>query len=236
MKWIKGFIYFAGAILFAAALIRFIVAAGDAPALSLPEPMLGIPLRYAVLTVGVLELIVALICLFGRQTHIQIVWLAWLATDYLVFQIALFLNHGHPQATCIGSLTDPLQLTAGLPGKILQFIPISLSLGSYAALVLVWLERKKRRASEFIKTPCPACGVHIRFARKNHGQEIACPNCRTAIILRKPDERLKISCYFCQGHIEFPAHSLGQKMQCPHCQLDIMLKLPDSARASAAPG
>jgi len=45
-NWIKHFIYSAGGILLAAALIRFLIVACHHPALALPEPLLGIPLRY----------------------------------------------------------------------------------------------------------------------------------------------------------------------------------------------
>jgi len=45
-NWIKPFIYSAGGILLAAALIRFLIVACHHPALALPEPLLGIPLRY----------------------------------------------------------------------------------------------------------------------------------------------------------------------------------------------
>ncbi|HLX72682.1 MAG TPA: hypothetical protein VKV04_23925 [Verrucomicrobiae bacterium] len=73
---------------------------------------------------------------------------------------------------------------------------------------------------------CPACGVHVRFAVEDLGKNIACPNCRAPITLRKPEENLKISCYFCQGHIEFPPHALGERLKCPHCKMDITLKEP----------
>ena len=76
--WIQYFILSAGVILLAAALTRFLIAAGNAQVLSLPDPMLGIPLRYAVLLVGGFELAVALICLFGKRLGLQIGWLAWL--------------------------------------------------------------------------------------------------------------------------------------------------------------
>ena len=51
-KWVRPFILSAGGILLAAAVIRFVIATGDAQVLPLPDPMLGIPLRYDVLTVG----------------------------------------------------------------------------------------------------------------------------------------------------------------------------------------
>ena len=50
--------------------------------------------------------------------------------------------HCSPQGTCIGSLTDPLRLSHGLSGYIVQFAPLYLLLGSYAAAVLFWLFRR----------------------------------------------------------------------------------------------
>ena len=124
MKWIRYFILSAGAILLAAALSRFLIAVGNAQVLALPEPMLGIPLRYAVLLVGGFELVVALICLFGRKTGLQLGWLAWLATNYAVYRIGLLTMDIHQQGTCIGSLTDPLNLARGTVGMIIGLLPL----------------------------------------------------------------------------------------------------------------
>lgn len=226
MKWIRYFILSAGAILLAAALERFLVAAGSAPALALPEPMLGIPLRYAVLMVGGLELTVALICLFGKHAGLQIGWLAWMATNYTVYRIGLLTMSVHQQATCIGRLTDPLYLTRGAMGFIIGLLPIYLLLGSYSAMIWLWLEGRRAKAAKYFKMSCPGCGIHIRFDDRNLGRKIPCPHCQTAITLRKL-ENLKMSCFFCQEHIEFPAHAIGQKLKCPHCNKDIGLKEPD---------
>jgi hypothetical protein len=125
-------------------LTRFLVAAGNAPILLLPEPVLGIPLRYAVLLVGGFEMIVALICLFGKRVGLQVGWLAWLATNYLVYRIGLLTMHIHPQATCVGSLTDPLHLTPGVTGFMLGMLPVYLLLGSYAAVIWLWMEGQER--------------------------------------------------------------------------------------------
>jgi hypothetical protein len=225
MKWIKLYIGSAGAILLAAALERFIVATGHAQALALPEPMLGIPLRYAVLAVGILELIGAMICLFGRQTSLQLGWVAWLATDYTVYYIGLLSMHGHPQATCIGSLTDPLYLARGTSGILTGSLPLYLLFGGYSAMFWSWRLARQAKAARFHKMSCPACGVHIRFDGRNLGQKIPCPHCHKSITLRKPDV-LKMACFFCKAHIEFPAHAIGEKMPCPHCNMDITLKEP----------
>ena len=227
-KWIKPFVNGAGIILFAAALIRFLIVAGNAPFLSLSDPLLGLPLRYTVLLAGVLELSVALICLFGKQLQFQIAWLAWLMTNFLVFQAGLFWTHCHVQATCIGSLTDPLRLSRGWIGVGIRLLPLCLAAGSFAAAAGFWLtqpvvSRYRAAQAHWQRMFCPACGGHIKFATQNLGLVVPCPHCGTTATLRK-DEQIKMSCYFCEGHIGFPAHALGQKIKCPHCSRDITLK------------
>ena len=227
MKYIRYFIFSAGAILLAAALTRFLTAASQAQVWTLPDPVLGIPLRYAVLMVGTFELVVALICLFGKRIGLQVGLLAWLAINCLVFQIGAYAMHLHWQATGIGSLTDPLQLTRGITGIIIGFIPLYLLVASGTASFWLWIgKRAESRLSEAAKSTkmsCPACGVHIRFESARIGQQIDCPQCQKSITLRRP-EHLKMACYFCHEHIEFPPHAGGEKLRCPHCQMDIMLK------------
>lgn len=226
-RWIKPFVYAAGGILLAAALIRFIIAAGDTPLFALPEPILGIPLRYAVLAVGGLEAMVALICLFGRKTALQVGWLAWLSTDFVVFWLALAWMSCPLQGTCLGSLTDPLHLARGTMGTIMAVMPFFLLIGSYVALPCVWHGRAAlpRSLPSHLKMFCPSCGAHIQFASQNLGRKIPCPLCKTTLTLRTP-ESLKMSCSFCHEHIEFPSHAIGQKIPCPHCKRDITLKQP----------
>jgi hypothetical protein len=225
-RWIKPFVYSAGAILLAAALIRFLIASGEAPILPLPEPTLGIPLRYAVLLVGGIEAAVALYCLFGRQIALQVGWLAWLAIEYVFYRVLLLVVRGHPQATCIGSLTDPLHISRGTPGLIVTCILLWFLLGSCIASVnLLWLEDRKPQPAETRKMTCPGCGIHIRFALLNLGQQIPCPHCQKIITLREPD-LLKTVCLYCKQHIEFPPHAIGQKIRCPHCKNEMTLKEP----------
>ena len=240
MKVIKFFIRSAGAILLAAALMRFLIVAGGSPTLLMPEPALGIPLRYAVLLVGGFELVVALICLFGRQTGLQLGWLAWLATNYAVYRIGLLKMGLHQQATCIGSLTDPLHLVRGTTGLVIELIPIYLLLGSYAAVFWLWRESRAARfvaakrggdgrsqagAFESLKMSCALCNGHIAFSSENLGQKVSCPHCKATITLMRP-KNVKTFYPSCGGHIEFPLHGLGQTTPCPHCAVPVTLQLP----------
>lgn len=240
MKLIRSFIYSAGAILLVAALERFLIATGNAQhVLSQPDPILGIPLRYAVVIVGVLELIVAVICLFGRQVGTRIGWLVWFSTNFIIFRVGLIWEHSQPQGACWGTLTDPLNLSSGTTRLVMKLVPIYLVLGSFAALIWVRFSKEAKAsrliaaqlraaqydvAADLLKTRCPSCGGKIKFSTQNTGQQIPCPHCQAAVTLRKPEENLKISCYFCKEHIEFPPHALGEKLKCPHCHMDITLK------------
>jgi DNA-directed RNA polymerase subunit RPC12/RpoP len=240
-KIIQPFIRLTGGILLAAALIRFIIAAGNSQVLLLPEPMLGISLRFALLIIGGIELTFAMICLFGSNIRLQAGLMAWLATCFVLFWLGILWMHCHLQGTCLGSLNDPLNLSRGAIGYVIRFLPICLLLGSYAALFHLWFAKNitetqtaqtvASRDSDpgvlvrFLKISCTACGGHIEFPSNLFGQKIPCPHCQATIALQKPGN-IKMSCTDCDGHIEFPAHALGQQIPCPHCNNSIILKEP----------
>lgn len=235
MKWHRTFILSAGTILLMAALIRFFIACGNAQVLALPDPLLGIPLRFTVLLAGGLEMLVACVCLFGRNVRLQTGWLLWLAINYLVVQFGLIWMNVHPQGTGIGSLTDPLHLTRGWTGLLVMAVPVYLVVGSCVAAVWLWIAspivaRRQADQARQHKLSCPACGGHIQFRLENLGQRTLCPHCQSPVTLRKP-ENLKMPCYFCQQHIEFPAHAIGTKLPCPHCGKGITLMEPDRGGA-----
>jgi len=228
--WTQFLIKTAGAILLLAAIDRILVAADTAPALVLPDPVLGIQLRIAVTIVGAIELAAAAYCLIARRTRLQLALIAWLSLNYTAFWIGAIAMGANPQGTAIGSLTDPLRLANGTLGHIITFIPPALLLASCAALILT---RPKKSPAKPAPKPlvgpqkmtCPACGGHIRFDAAQSAQQIDCPHCKKPMTLRPP-ELLKTTCPQCAGHIEFPSHALGRKMPCPHCRADITLAEP----------
>ena len=233
MNWTKAFIYSAGGILLGAGLIRWLIAAGHQPVLAMADPLVGIPVRDALLIVGAVELGVAGICLFGKNLRLQTALLAWLGTNLVVYQVGLAWLHLHPQAGCLGSLTDPLQLARGSLGCVTALMPGYVVLGSYAAVATEFLPKGTKRTKveshepsrvksasssaetrqaayvRFVKIACGACGGRIEFPANAFGEQISCPHCQAAIILQKP-VAVKMSCPACAGHLEFPDYALGQ--------------------------
>jgi hypothetical protein len=251
INWTKAFIYSAGGILLGAGLIRWLIAAGHQPVLGMADPLLGIPVRDGLLIVGAVELGVAGLCLFGKNLRLQTALLAWLGTNLVVYQVGLVWLHLHPQAGCLGSLTDPLQLARGTLGYVTALMPGFVVLGSYATVATELLPKRTKRTKaasrdligvtgttpatetrqaayvRFVKIACGACGGRIEFPANAFGENIPCPHCQAAIILQKP-VAVKMSCPACAGHLEFPDYALGQKIPCPHCQVDIVLTAQSS--------
>ena len=225
----RSFICTAGGVLLALSLVSLLGTTGSAQVLRLPDPLLGIPLRLTMLITGAMELVVALVCLFGQRRGLQTTLIAWLITDFAVYQIGMIWQGSHRQWGCLGNLSATLQISPHLANVVMISLFAYLFLGAYATLLWPWFAKygevvlPRRQTSVSLKMSCPACGVHIKFATQNLGQKIMCPQCQTAITLRKPD-LLKMACFFCKEHIEFPTHSIGENIRCPHCKMDITLK------------
>jgi hypothetical protein len=214
----------AGALLLAIAASLFLVNWTSPANLVLPhDPVFALSVRPLFWIAGGLALAVALVCLFDDRPSRQMILLAWVATNFAVYEGGLYWMGCRGLTGYLGGFSRTFSLPATAANAL-----VLASLGSLLALSygsLLWLRQQKKLDRNFQKMSCPACGAHIKFALQNLGQKIPCPQCQTAITLRQPDN-LKIACFFCQGHIEFPAHAIGEKMPCPHCQMDITLKEP----------
>jgi ribosomal protein S27E len=183
-KWIRDFALSVGALLLAAGLERFITAAGDSQVLVMADPLLGMPVRYAVLCVGGMEVLVGLVCLFGRPGGIQTLLLVWLMTNWAVYQAGRLFMGSNVRCACLDSMTDPLRLSGGWVAQVTALLPFYLLAGAYAVLVVTWMRQRTRRRQEYLKVACPGCGGHIEFPTEGIEWKIDCPHCGGAIRLR----------------------------------------------------
>ncbi|HEY5298230.1 MAG TPA: hypothetical protein VIK59_09910 [Verrucomicrobiae bacterium] len=216
---IRIFIYSAGALLLAAASAVFMTNWANAGFGTAHDPIFGITIRNVFWIVGGIELAVALVCLFGRPTSLQLTLVLWLSINLVVYRLGLAGSF----RGSIGNLSDVLGISPAMADGLLKIVVLYLLTGSFLSLLWLWMRKKFGAANGYLKTSCVSCGGHINFSTQNLGQKIACPHCQKETILRKPD-LLKMSCFFCQEHIEFPTHALGEKIKCPHCNNDITLK------------
>jgi DNA-directed RNA polymerase subunit RPC12/RpoP len=183
--------------------------------------VVGLPVNALDWIIGGICLAIALDCILGKVVFRPLLWLAWLATCFLVYRLGLDCGGSHSLTGFLGGLQRAFAFSARTANILLQAAWAYLLVGSFATLL--WLRRQQKQEGNQLKMICPACGGHIQFLREKLNQKVPCPHCQASITLQQPGN-LKMSCFFCHEHIEFPAHAVGQKLKCPHCNNDITLK------------
>jgi|ERR1017187_1876212 DNA-directed RNA polymerase subunit RPC12/RpoP len=225
MGWSRWFILSAGTILTFNGTAKVLGVFGTSQVLDLHDPIFGLAFSHLMLSVGIVELFVAFLCLFTNKRILSLVLVAWLAAIFVVYRVGLWSMGWHHSC---GFLVDPLNLSLRTTDAMMNAASIFLLIGS---ITMLWIGRETRQsdlhedAADFINISCFFCGGRIRFFAENTGQKIACPHCRKTIVLQKPTN-LKMSCPSCGEHIEFSSHGLGQTITCPHCTGPVTLQLP----------
>lgn len=189
----------AGALLLAMASAMFLVnLTAPVDAVQPRDPIILVPLDTVFWIVGGTFCGMALICFFADRPAPALFLIAWLAMNFLVCRVGLYLIGCRSLAGYLGGFAYAFGIpaTAARTGADVVF-------GYFLAgsCVAILLERGARQRAQLEKAPCPSGAPKIL-------------------------EDLKISCPFCQGHIEFPAYALGRKIQCPHCSMNILLVEP----------
>jgi hypothetical protein len=116
---------------------------GSVGILKYPDPIFSIPFRNLLQITGIIELVVALICLYGKNTKVRSGLVAWLATNFLAYRFGLVLIGYHKPCPCLGNFTDVLHIPAQTADTAMKIILAYLLLGSYATLFWLWRKGKK---------------------------------------------------------------------------------------------
>lgn len=142
-KGFRGFMVSAGVLLLATAAAKLVSAGGNARILQFPDPVFAIPFRRVFWIVGGLELVIALICLFGKWPRLQAGLVAWLATSFAVYRLALNLSGYHSPCHCLGNLTDALHISPETADNAMKVVLAYLLIGSYATVFWLWRQKWK---------------------------------------------------------------------------------------------
>ena len=129
--------------------------------LAMADPVTGMSFGHLMLAVGVLELVIAGICLFGKSQTLKMGLIAWLATNFVVYRFALWWMGWKKPCSCLGNLTDALHISPQVADNIMKIILAYLFIGSYG--LLFWQLRKGRGGRFGVEANEPA--VH-RFVRR----------------------------------------------------------------------
>jgi hypothetical protein len=117
-------------------------ALGNVKLLTVVDPIVGIPFKHLMLGVGVVELVIAGICLFSNRHALSVMLVAWLSTNFLVYRVGLWWMGWKKPCGCLGNLTDALGITPQTADRISMVLLAYLLIGS--GLVLLWQWRQRR--------------------------------------------------------------------------------------------
>lgn len=138
-KLLRFFLLSAGLLLLLTAAAKLISACGSALVLQLPDPILGIRIRFVLCIVGTAELGLALVCIFGKRTDVGTGCVAWLATMFGVYRLGLLWIGYNKPCPCFGNVTDALHLSPEVVDVAMKIVLGYLLIGSYTALIWLWI-------------------------------------------------------------------------------------------------
>lgn len=94
------------------------------------DPLLGFPFRNLLLAVGIIELIIAAICLFKGSPRLCALLVALLSINFLAYRIIFKLTGWHRPCGCLGNLTDVLHIPPEIADNIMKALLAFLLVGS----------------------------------------------------------------------------------------------------------
>jgi hypothetical protein len=133
-----GFIPSAAAILAITGGAKVWTAFAPTKVLAVADPITGISFGHLILAVGVVELVIASICLFAKSHTLKLGLIAWLATNFVVYRLGLWWIGWKKPCSCLGNLSDALHLKPEVADNIMKVILAYLLLGSYGLLIWQW--------------------------------------------------------------------------------------------------
>jgi hypothetical protein len=119
-------------------LAKAVSATDSARALDAADPLIGLPFGQLLLLVGLGELVIDFFCVFTDRRRLSLAAVAWLATNFLVYRVGLWLVGWHHPCACMGSLAGMLHLSDQAADNIMKGVLAYLLVGSYGILLWEW--------------------------------------------------------------------------------------------------
>jgi hypothetical protein len=136
------FLFTVGIILVVTGMAKIVTAFGSIKILNVRDPLFGLPFRSLLLLVGLVELVIACLCLFRKCPRLNTVLVSWLATNFVAYRFGLWFVGWKRPCPCLGNLTDMLHISPQTADTALRIILAYLLIGSYVKLFWLWRQRK----------------------------------------------------------------------------------------------
>ncbi len=141
MKKRSPFLLLSAILLWVTGAAKIVSAFGPSQIFLLKDPVFLIPFKHLFLAIGSLELLAAGFLFFSSNVLIANCLIAWLATGFIIYRIAIAWLGFEKPCPCLGSFTELLHLSPQLVDWVLGFVAMFLFLGSWIALARLWRVR-----------------------------------------------------------------------------------------------
>lgn len=150
------FVVSAGSILLVTGIAKVVSAFGTSRILDLSDPIFSISFRHLFASVGLLETIVAVLCVCRPKELLSLGLTAWVAISFLLYRSGLVWVGWHRPCPCLGNLSDTLHVNPDLADSVSKVLIGYLVCGSGIFWGLASFVRKKTsfRRAELIDGDC----------------------------------------------------------------------------------
>jgi len=148
------FVKSAGAILLLTGAAKVVSSLGQAKVLALQDPILGLSFGKLMLVVGLVELVIAVLCLLpSASPQVKLGLVTWVATSFLAYRIGLWAVDWHRPCGCMGALAGALHLSDQMADNVMKALLVYLLTGSYLLLYIRWRRTRPIGVTAGVLTP-----------------------------------------------------------------------------------
>jgi hypothetical protein len=140
----RWFLLSAGGILLFGGITKLLEISGNAQQLGISDPIVLIPFRQLLLYIGIVEVIVACLCLFTNKRTLSLVLITWLVTIYGIYRVALWTMVWYHPYPLLANLMETLNISPFMADGVATASSAFLFIGSVRML---WVENRKKHAA-----------------------------------------------------------------------------------------
>ena len=129
---------------------------GSAKILDQSDPVFGFSMRDLFWIVGIMEAGVALACAFCRSIGLRAALVAWLASSFVLYRLALIWVGYQKPCSCLGNLTDALHISPQAADIGLKVVLAYFLVGGYGTLAWLWMRADSSQRGNVAEAPIPA--------------------------------------------------------------------------------
>jgi hypothetical protein len=126
---------------------KIISSFGQTGILLIPDPVFGLAFKTLLVLTGIVELMIALLCVVLKNENLQLILIAQMLINFILYRFALSLSGWKGMCPCLGHLTDALHISPSIADLISKLVLVLLIIGCANA---IWVKNCKPQIKNII--------------------------------------------------------------------------------------